>query len=124
MTENKRLTCIVCPIGCSLEAELEDGRVRRVTGQSCKRGVDYAVSECTNPTRTLTTTAKVESGRYPLVPVRSEKPLPRALLRECMKIINGLQLAAPVVIGDVVVENILDTGINIIATGNNAARQL
>lgn len=119
MTENRNLTCIVCPIGCNMEVTLEENQVKSVKGQGCRRGAGYAFSECINPTRTLTTTVKVESGQLPLVPVKSEKPIPKELLMECMKVINGIRLAAPVKLGDVVVENILDTGINIVASGNN-----
>lgn len=119
----KEMICVACPIGCGMSIELDDeGAVLTVTGNQCKRGEAYAVTECTAPTRTLTTTAKVKNGNSPLVPVRSAKPLPKALLLDCMGVINAIRVDAPVKIGDVVLENILDTGVNIIATNSCSLR--
>ena len=83
----RNLTCIVCPRGCSLEVELEEGKVISVTGQSCKRGVAYAETECTHPTRTLTTTMALEGGG--VLAVRTDKPVPKELVFELMKLINA-----------------------------------
>lgn len=112
----KRLTCIVCPLGCELQADLQEGEVGQVQGNSCPRGAQYARSELLAPTRTLTTTVPVSGGVYPVVAVKSELPLPKALLFECMAVINQIRLTAPVRTGEIVVENILDSGVNIIAT--------
>jgi CxxC motif-containing protein len=111
----KSITCIVCPMGCSLEISYKDGKVTDVSGYTCKRGLDYGWTESTNPVRILTTTVRVENGRLPVLPVKSEKPLPKDLLFECIKVINSVMLEAPVAYGDIIVENILDTGVNIIA---------
>ena len=117
----RELTCIVCPLGCRLEVDLEDNEIINIKGNGCKRGVDYAKAECTNPTRILTTTMKVAGGQYPLVSVKSEQPLPRGLLMQCIKAINNICVNAPVQIGDVIVENILNTGVNIVSTKNISA---
>lgn len=112
---HRELICIVCPIGCALQVdENEEGLV--VTGNKCKRGKDYAIEECHHPTRTLTTTAKVTGGVLPVIPVKSEKPIPKGLLMEAMDLINTKVLQAPVTIGQVVVENVLDTGVDIVTT--------
>jgi len=110
------LTCIICPKGCLLTVETENGRVVSVTGNTCERGEKYAVSECVNPTRTLTTTARVAGGG--MVSVKSDKPLMKGNLSEYMKIINKLSLLPPIHIGDIIIENINETGINIVATKN------
>jgi CxxC motif-containing protein len=102
--------------------DIDEGKVASVTGNSCKRGAEYAKSECTNPTRVLTTTVRVNDGDITMLPVKSEKALPKGLLFECMKVINQHSLRAPVKIGDVVIENILDTGVNIIAARNVGER--
>lgn len=116
---NKEMICVACPIGCSLVVELdESGSILAVTGNQCKRGEEYAKTECTAPTRTLTTTAKVFGGVNPLVPVRSAKPLPKGALLESVKLINAVEIKAPVKIGDVIIANILDTGVNIIASNS------
>lgn len=116
MLEKKYLTCIVCPTGCTLEILIENGEAENVSGYSCKKGLDYGWAESTNPTRTLTTTVRVEGGKVPVVPVKSDRPVPKNLVLECMKVINSVHLTAPVSIGDVVIKNILGTGVNIITT--------
>lgn len=116
---NREMICVACPIGCSLVVELDkSGSVLAVAGNQCKRGEEYAVTECTAPTRTLTTTAKVLGGVHPLVPVRSSKPLPKESLIESVKLINAVKVKAPVKIGDVIIANILDTGVDIIASNS------
>ncbi len=118
MTEKRSLICIACPLGCGMDIVMGNGMVKSVKGNGCKKGVCYAQTECTNPTRILTTTMRVEKGKYPLVPVKSEKGLPKHLLMECMEAVNNLKATAPVHIGDILVENILNSGINIAATNN------
>ena len=118
MGENmkREMICVACPLGCHLTAEHEGQNVSSVAGNACKRGITYAETEIANPTRTLTTTVKVFGGKYPLSPVKSEKPVPKSLMLDCMDIINKVTLSAPIAIGDVVVRDILGTGVNIIAT--------
>lgn len=116
MVEERELVCIACPIGCHMTVTLKDKKVTNVEGNTCKRGAEYAKAECTNPTRILTTTMKVNNGIVPLVSVKSNKPLPKGLLFDCMKVINSVKLEAPMKIGDIGVENILDTGVNIVLT--------
>lgn len=113
----KDLICVACPLGCPLQVTLdENGAVTDVTGNTCKRGFEYANTECTNPTRSLTTTVNVDGGKLPVVPVKSSSALPKGALFECMKVINSTCMKAPVKIGDVVVKDILNTGIDIVAT--------
>ena len=103
----KTLTCVACPIGCALSAQIEAGEVTGVSGNACKRGEAYAKTECIAPVRSLTTT---------LVSVKSAAPLPKEKLFDCMAAINEARIDAPVEIGDVVIPNILGTGVDIIAT--------
>ena len=113
----KDMICIACPRGCYMTVEVGDnGEFVSVTGNTCKRGEAYAKTEVTNPTRSLTSTVKVIGGAHPVVPVKSAAPVPKGLLFECMKEINKAEIKAPVKIGDTVIENILGTGVDIIAT--------
>jgi CxxC motif-containing protein len=105
-------------MGCNMEVEFGDNGALSIKGNGCKRGAAYAKTECTNPVRTLTTTVRVENGKMPVLPVKSQKPLPKGMLFDCMKCINTAKAKAPVAIGDMIVENILGTGINIVAAGN------
>ena len=108
----KELVCVSCPIGCSITVELSDsGEVLSVTGNTCKRGDAYARAECTHPERMVTSTVKVE--------VKTSSPIPKEKIFECMTEINKVTLKAPVSIGDVVIEDVLGTGVNIVATNND-----
>ena len=112
----KELTCVACPLGCPLVATIENGEVVDVKGNTCKRGAEYAKTECTHPVRSLTTTAKVNGGSSYVVPVKSSVAMPKEKLFEAMKIINNTTINAPVHIGDVVISNILGLGVDIVAT--------
>lgn len=117
--EKRELVCVACPLGCRITVEIGDDKsVLSVTGNTCKRGEEYAKTECTSPTRMLTTTVKVTGGKAVVVPVKSASPLPKGLLMDCMKVINKASAAAPVKIGDTVISDILGTGVDIIATNN------
>jgi len=114
---SKNIICTVCPLGCGIDVSLSDkNEILEIRGQGCKRGLSYAQAECLAPARVLTTTVKVEGGGSRLVPVKSDGPLPKDLLLDCMEVIDNVSVKAPVKIGDIVFRNILDTGINIVAT--------
>ncbi|MBQ8028410.1 MAG: DUF1667 domain-containing protein [Clostridia bacterium] len=111
------LICVSCPLGCSMSVELSDsGEVLSVKGNTCKRGEQYAISECTNPVRMLTTTMKVNGGSLNVVPVKTSVPIPKGKMFECMEVINNEVVDAPVAMGDVLICNICDTGADIVAT--------
>ncbi len=112
----KNLICVACPLGCPIEVEVEDSQVVGVKGNTCKRGDEYARAEVTNPVRSLTTSVKVEGGLHPVVPVKSSGAIPKGKMFQCMEVINSVTIKAPVKIGDVVIENILDLGVDIVAT--------
>ena len=113
----RELTCVACPLGCSITVTLNDkGEVTDVTGNTCPRGDKYARSECTNPVRSLTSTAKVIGGSAYVVPVKSSIAIPKGKLFDAMKEINNASIKAPVHIGDVVIKDILGTGADIVAT--------
>ena len=112
----RELTCIVCPIGCQLSATIENGIVTEVVGNTCPRGKQYAIDECTHPVRTITTTVRTNDGG--VIPVKTSQPIPKELMFECMKEINGAVVTLPAKIGDIVIENLLGTGANVIVTAN------
>lgn len=117
----REFVCVVCPRGCLLEVKGENaGKVteKDISGYKCKRGLSYAFNEYTNPVRSLTTTVRINGGCQAMAPVKSAAPLPKDLLFECMKVINSYTVEAPVRVGDVLIKNILGTGIDIISTAN------
>lgn len=118
--KEQKVTCIVCPLGCEVSVKTDEGTIIDISGHACKRGEKYAAVEVRDPRRTLTSTVRVVGGDSPLVSVKSNKPIPKALLLQSMKSINNATLRAPVRIGEIVVANILDTGVDIVATSEVA----
>lgn len=110
----RELTCIVCPIGCSLVAEIENGIVRNVSGNTCPRGEVYAKNECTNPQRIVTSTVRCIDGS--MISVKTDGTIPKEKIGECMEIINKINPALPIRIGEVLAENVFE--VNIVATQN------
>lgn len=110
----RELTCIVCPMGCALEVELEGEKVVCVKGNTCKRGEVYANNECTNPQRTVTSTVKCDNGE--LCPVKTNKAIPKEKIGQCMQIINKKIAHLPISVGDVIIEDVF--GASIVATAN------
>lgn len=109
----REMICINCPRGCHLTV---DDEKLTVEGNFCPRGKTYGINEVTHPMRTLTSTAYVKNGTIDRVSVKSDKPIPKELMFKVMDEINKIRLNAPVTIGDILIENVLDTGSNIIAT--------
>ena len=109
------IICTTCPMGCSMHVVGEGDSVTSVTGNQCKLGIEYATNEFICPMRTLTTTVVVPNGVEPLLPVRTAGPVPKAKLFECMSIIRNTVFEAPIKEHQVLIENIADTGVNIVS---------
>ena len=120
--ETLQFNCTTCPSECLLTVEVEhdaDGavvEVRSVTGNSCPRGDTFAHQELTCPMRVLTTTVAVSGGDEALLPVRTAEAIPLELHAQTMGLIRGLVVKAPIHMGDVVLENLLNTNIDLIAS--------
>lgn len=120
--ETLQFNCTTCPSECLLAVEVErdaDGTVvdvRSVTGNSCPRGDKFAHQELTCPMRVLTTTVAVSGGDEVLLPVRTAEAIPLELHAQAMALIRGLAVNAPIHMGDVILPNLLDTNINLVAS--------
>ncbi len=112
------LICIGCPLGCPLTVEMEGNEVKSVSGNTCPRGDAYARKELTNPTRIVTSTVRVSGGKLAMVSVKTQSDIPKDKIFECVKALKDVDMVAPVKIGDVVLENVAGTGVNVIATKN------
>lgn len=119
--EVRELTCIGCPMGCSLRVEMEQNEVVSVSGNTCKRGDVYARKEVTNPTRIVTSSVSVEGGNVSVVSVKTKEDIPKGKMIDVIKELKGLHVTAPVNIGDVLIENVASTGVPVIATKNVAS---
>ena len=110
----KNLICIVCPKGCHLQVDEDNGYA--VTGNSCPRGAEYGKTELLHPTRVLTSTVRVDGGLHRRLPVKTTAPIPKELLFQAMEALNGVTLTAPVTVGQVVLHDLLGTGVDVVAT--------
>ncbi|MCL2507957.1 MAG: DUF1667 domain-containing protein [Oscillospiraceae bacterium] len=111
MTE---ITCIVCPMGCRLTVDEQNDFA--VTGNTCKLGENYGKNELKNPTRVLTTTVKIGGAIHGRCPVKTGGAIPKGKLFDAMKEIKKVRLESPVACGQVVLTNLLGTGIDVVAT--------
>lgn len=110
------LTCIICPRGCSLRVELDElGKPAKVEGNACPRGEDYAVTECTAPMRTVTTTVRCKSGA--VVPVKTDRAVPKGKIFEVMGEINRTVAPDGLRVGDVVIDEVAGTAARVVVTG-------
>ena len=113
----KEFTCIICPNGCEIEADLrEDGSIIEVRGATCPRGVTYVKQELTDPRRTIASSVMVKHGELPLVSVRLNHPVPKNRIFDVMNEIRRVTLEAPVHTGDVVIQDVLGLGSDVIVT--------
>ena len=111
----KTLTCIECPLGCTIDVTLDGDKVVSVTGYTCLRGKAYAEAEVVCPKRVVTSTVRAENGE--MIPVKTDKPVKKSEIFQVMEKINKTTCSLPVKIGDVLVENISEDA-NLLATAN------
>ena len=120
--ETLQFNCTTCPSECLLTVEVErdaDGtvvEVHSVAGNSCPRGDKFAHQELTCPMRVLTTTVAISGGEEALLPVRTAEAIPLEIHAQAMDLIRGLVVEAPIRMGDVILPNLLDTNINLVAS--------
>lgn len=118
MIKERTFTCIVCPNGCVVETQSEDGRLLSLKGNKCKRGEEYVRQELTDPRRTISTTVPISGASLPLCSVRLNRPIPKREIFRVMREIGGVRLAAPVKIGQIVLENVCGLDSDVIVTKN------
>lgn len=113
---NKKLTCIECPVGCCLSVDIEKCRVIKVDGHKCPKGEIYAVAEVENPIRILTSTVLTIGLNIKMLPVRTDRPMPKSRIFEAMAEVKKIRVKNQISPGDIIVENFLGLGINLVAT--------
>ncbi len=110
------LICIGCPMGCNMHVTIDEEGVFTVTGNTCPNGERYAKTELTKPQRQVTSTVRVLGGALDVVPVKTAAPVPKEKIFDCVRAMKGLAVPAPVDLGQVLSENLADTGVDLIAT--------
>lgn len=118
----KELTCIRCPIGCSLQVEMNGDEVVNVTGNNCPRGAEYARKELTAPSRIVTSTVRTIGGERDVVAVKTAADVPKGTMMDVIRALKEVEVQAPVHIGDVVLSDVAGTGVDIVATAENNRR--
>ena len=119
----KVIRCIICPTGCAINAAPDKNGNIVFEGHTCKRGLEYAQQEYFEPKRILTTTMRVEGGNLPLVPVRTDKPIPKDKLNDTIKEVAQKLIEAPIKMGDILINNVIGLDAHIIASRDLNASQ-
>lgn len=110
----KELVCIVCPRGCRLKVDEENGYA--VSGNSCPRGEVYGKQEVTGPVRTVTSTVRISGGLNPMCPVKTNRPVPKSKMLDVMREIAKVRISSPVKCGDIIINDVCSTGSDVVAT--------
>lgn len=119
-TREDQFICTTCPKGCMLNVVRDGDTFIQITA-GCKRGKDYAKQELTDPRRMVATTIKVNHGLHPLIPVYTSAPFPKPKIQDLLTEIRKVQVEAPIKMDQVLLENVLDSGIDILASRNMPA---
>lgn len=122
MSEVREMTCISCPMGCRLTARRDEKGAVTVTGFTCKRGEVYGTQEFTCPMRTVTSSVRVTGGARPVCSVKTKETVPKARIPEVLEAARVCVVKAPLSIGQVVLENVAGTGVNLVATSECRAK--
>jgi CxxC motif-containing protein len=119
--EKRHFTCVICPIGCEIDVEVKDGEIVSMEGNKCTKSEEFVRQELVEPMRTLTTTVRIKGARWPMLPVRTDRPIPKRLFFDVMKEVAGVEVQAPAKVSDVVVKDVAGSGADIVASRNMEA---
>jgi len=114
--EKKHFVCVVCPMGCEIDVVHDGSKIISMEGNKCEKSEEFVSQELIEPMRILTTTVRIQGSRWPVIPVRTDKAVPKRLFPRIIRQLRDIKLRAPVNILDVVVKDVLRTGADIIAT--------
>jgi len=114
--EKKHFTCVTCPVGCEVDVEVQDGSILSMKGNRCDKVKEFVLQELKEPMRVLTTTVRIAGAEYAMLPVRTDKAIPKRLFRQAVEELAGSDLQSPVHMSDLIVKDVAGSGANIIAT--------
>jgi len=119
MTKEERIICVGCPLACEVRLTIDDkGEVIEIADNKCKEGKKYAIEEYKNPVRILTATVLTRESKHALLPVRTNKPILKWMLRQGMYEIAKVEAKPPVRAGQSLITNLLDTGADLVASAD------
>lgn len=110
------IVCIMCPVGCEVRAEVEDGEIIEIEGYGCEDGEEYAEQEIASPKRTVMSVVNCVDGNFPTVSVKTSEPLSKQNIEGVMEALSEIEVVAPIEVGDVVVKNVCGLGVDVVAT--------
>ncbi|MBN2543078.1 DUF1667 domain-containing protein [bacterium] len=116
MAQERKIICILCPNCCELDVSYEGKEILSIENDRCPRGLEYASEELFNPARTLITTVPIKSRNWKTVSVRTTKPVPKSRIFDVYDEVKKIRLRAPINRGDIIIENVLGFGADVIAT--------
>lgn len=109
------MICTVCPLGCEVKIIVkEDDYI--IDKNQCEKGKEYIINQLNNPHSILTTTVKVSNSKFNRLTVKTEREIPKVKMMECMELLQEVEVTPPIRVGDIIVENILELGVNVVAT--------
>ena len=114
--EKKHFVCVICPVGCEVDVELQNGSVVSMKGNKCDKVKEFVLQELKEPMRVLTTTVRIKGAKYAMLPVRTDKPIPKRLFKQAVEQLAVIDLQAPVHMSDVIIRDVAGSGANIVAT--------
>jgi len=112
----RNMICIECPKSCALSVDIDNCKVIKVQGAKCPKGAAYASLEAHDPMRVLTATVLSEGLSLKLIPVRTNKPIPKRLILRAIEEIKKMKVKAPVRVGDIIANDLLGLGVRVVAT--------
>jgi CxxC motif-containing protein len=121
--EKKHFTCVTCPVGCEVDVEVQDGSIISMTGNKCEKVKEFVLQELKEPMRVLTTTVRIKGAEYAMLPVRTDKPIPKRLFTQAIEELASIDLQTPVHMSDVIVKDVAGSGANIVATRTMEIRE-
>lgn len=117
MAASETVICVGCPLGCRVSVTLDKkGSVTRIRGAQCRQGERYVLKELREPVRTLTTTVRTVDAGFPLLPVRTSRPVLKTLMADIMRETVRLRVKPPVRCGKVIVADVAGSGADLVAT--------
>ena len=114
--EKKHFTCVTCPVGCEVDVEVKVGNIISMKGNKCDKVKEFVLQELKEPMRVFTTIVHIKGAKYVMLPVRTDKPIPKRLFTQAIEQLASIELQAPVHISDVIVKDVAGSGANIVAT--------
>jgi len=121
--EKKHFTCVTCPVGCEVDVEVKDGNIVSLKGNKCDKVKEFVLQELKEPMRVLTTIVRIKGAKYAMLPVRTDKPIPKRLFTQAIEELASIDLQTPVHMSDVIVKNVAGSGANIVATRTMEIRE-